>query len=479
MDYNPCGGWPWELQPAVYMAGKNFEVSDNDLWSTWAMLYAAPTTNRTANAKLPSPPGSLPPYPWTRNLSNFEFTSFGLIQRNVLWHGEDCQWFDRANHLIFEGNICTGNNPMAGGVSGNVVASYGGRSTNRLYIGGNTYRHTYGNNREAQTGDNFGSIYGGIFLGISEDGLNLTTPGGNFSVVGGLKKGSTDLNFGKAIVILNGTGAGQYRRVVGWSWDHTDGGTSWWLLNRPFAVRPDRDAIIQITAFRGELIFANNVYEDVGAVQTYGVSINTIWTGLTGERMGGFRNEGLGYSYKQNGMYHAAVQPSYYNQWIGISVPEALWPARRPENLGGRAGNFSGFWLGDRLQTSGYSFWTSPAKKCAETMAAGAAADEVASRAVYLNRFIVWKRCKVASNGGFLISHGSDLLLEDNVVNDSLAGFSFAMPDVLGSNFTNPPPFATLGNPETCQNCSVGTAAALIRGNVAHNVGTDLLQSVV
>lgn len=112
-------------------------------------------------------------------------------------------------------------------------------------------------------------------------------------------------------------------------------------------------------------------------------------------------------------------------------------------------------------------------------MASGAPADEVASRAVYINRFLVWKRCKLAGNGGFLISHGSDLLIEGNVVNDSLVGFSFAIPDIADSNFTNPPPFATVGHPEMCRNCSVGTAAALIRGNQAHNVVIDLAQAVV
>ena len=100
---------------------------------------------------------------------------------------------------------------------------------------------------------------------------------------------------------------------------------------------------------------------------------------------------------------------------------------------------------------------------------------------MYFNRYVVWKRCKLASNGGFLINHGSDLLLEGNVVNNSVAGKSFATPGMAGpygrSTFSNPPPFAVVSHPavpnthpKTVENCSMGTTAVFLRGNQAHDV---------
>ena len=82
---------------------------------------------------------------------------------------------------------------------------------------------------------------------------------------------NADLNIGKGVFVVNGTGAGQYRRVVDFHWSHDETGTipSWWVLDRPFEVSPDHDAVIAISTFRGEMIFHNNHYEDAVRCQLF------------------------------------------------------------------------------------------------------------------------------------------------------------------------------------------------------------------
>jgi hypothetical protein len=90
-----------------------------------------------------------------------------------------------------------------------------------------------------------------------------------------------ELNFGKALVIANGTGAGQYRRVVDWRWDASEGGKSWWVIDRPFSVLVETEnVLIEVTTFRGNNIFHNNHYEDCGVFQFYGVAIQAICRAL-------------------------------------------------------------------------------------------------------------------------------------------------------------------------------------------------------
>jgi hypothetical protein len=109
---------------------------------------------------------------------------------------------DGIQQVIYENNACIGNSATAGGSN---IATYSGGYSHHLYLGGSTYEHAYGNDRETMTYDDAGSVYYGIFHDISNTtGANvLKTPGGNFSTVGGPKR-NAQYNFGKAIVVANG-----------------------------------------------------------------------------------------------------------------------------------------------------------------------------------------------------------------------------------------------------------------------------------
>ncbi len=74
---------------------------------------------------------------------------------------------------------------------------------------------------------------------------------------------------GGSIVVLNGTGIGQWRRITqaGVYTDPNVTSNRTWLIDSPFDVTPDGSSFIQIMPFRGRIIFARNHYVDVGAFQ--------------------------------------------------------------------------------------------------------------------------------------------------------------------------------------------------------------------
>ena len=67
---------------------------------------------------------------------------------------------------------------------------------------------------------------------------------------------------GGSVAVLDGLGAGDYRRVAAW-----EGNTI--TLDRPFATELDGSSFINVGPFRGRSIFNHNAYSDGGAFQLY------------------------------------------------------------------------------------------------------------------------------------------------------------------------------------------------------------------
>lgn len=461
--------WPVHTQPAIMLLGRNYQISDCDLWATWSVLYSGLTPPP------PGPPTSDPHAsrgPWLNS-------EFGLITGNTIWNGGNCHWFDSVHMLIYEGNTCTGNSAMAGG---NNIATYSGDATHHLYLANNVYRQAWGNDRETMTYDDFGSAYYGAFTSIesNSDGTAvLRTPGGNRTTIGGKKKNDI-VNFDKAVVVVNGSGAGQYRRLIGWQWANDPAESSSWHLDRPFDFPPEKDALISVMTFRGRNIFFQNQHEDSGAFQFYGAGISNYVVGLTGSRMGGFLSVGMG----GDGGYN----PNLYNQFIDVTVLEGLRADHREESL--LSGDYisptpqqqrcisssgsvlkcgSGILFGDRLtglaDVSSFSITTNV--PCSQQFMEG----EIDN-----HRYIVWRRNQVKSNGGFFINGGSDVIMEHCTVSDFLPNFSGA-PLTRGGAYMEQPlasaaPFAVTNytGTEGCpswgcnENCR-GASGVIVRGN--------------
>lgn len=119
--------------------------------------------------------------------------------------------------------------------------------------------------------------------------------------------------------------------------------------------------------------------------------------------------------------------------------------------------------------------------------AAGAPDTEIEQRAIYYNRYIEWRRCVVPTNGGFMIQHGADMLLENNAVGPSVAGRATraaSLPPVGYGPYLRSPtlhghPFVVVGHPEVGPDAnshwasvypgnvsSMGTQGVLLRNNL-------------
>ena len=89
---------------------------------------------------------------------------------------------------------------------------------------------------------------------------------------------------GGALIVLNGTGAGQIRRIV----SAADNTGHEWILDAPLQHMEDsRDSFVQILPFRGRNIFHNNHLSDVGALQFYGIGLENVVSENKLERMAG------------------------------------------------------------------------------------------------------------------------------------------------------------------------------------------------
>jgi len=94
---------------------------------------------------------------------------------------------------------------------------------------------------------------------------------------------------GGCIAVLNGTGVGQYRRIVtpGIGPEKTNPNNRTWVVDSPWTLDPDSSSWIQITPYRGRNIFSGDSFSDGGAFQYYGQALDNILADSTFERMTG------------------------------------------------------------------------------------------------------------------------------------------------------------------------------------------------
>jgi hypothetical protein len=280
-----------EVRWLIQTSGTNYEIRDCDLYATSSVLTSGGSGG------------------------GYGGNSWGWVSGNKIWNGQNAHGSDQWKQVIFEHNTIVGISLTAGG---NHVASYNGGYAQHLHFNGNSYQHVWGGDREVMTYDNAGGAYFGPLTSAGGDasaatatgriGSNLTIKtlgpriplnrtgnkssvnGGGWVVVGG------------ALLVLNGTGAGQVRRLVA----NTDPYT--WTLDRPLdavdlapapstttsetttttattsetttseTVETDapKPSFVQLLPYRGRNIWWNNSYEDTGAFQFYGIGIENV-----------------------------------------------------------------------------------------------------------------------------------------------------------------------------------------------------------
>lgn len=227
-------------------------------------------------------------------------SSNGLVRDSKVQYGRNGFGCEAISRVIIEDCIFEG---IDLGASGNYSATYFGNSSDNLYLKGNRFANAYGLDREFFTFDGTGGAYFG----------HITTVSGNKMVLAKdplfKRYAPNPTNWvNTAVCILKGKGIGQYRRVVKHSGRD-------WEVDKPWSVEPDETSILSIVPFRGRTLVVNNTFEDGGALQLYGMSIENIVSGNKGIRMNGFLAWGL----------NARLwgwQPSWYNQFLNNEIVE-------------------------------------------------------------------------------------------------------------------------------------------------------------
>ena len=164
----------------------------------------------------------------------------------------------------------------------------GGGFAHHIYIGSNSIEQVWGNDREVMTYDNAGNAYFGPIASTSANGTQLTIS----NAMDPTTYGYTDQIAGGAMVVVSGTGAGQYRRIVSWPRSLPNNSSGTFEIDTPLTVPLDGSSVVQVMPMRGKNIFHNTHYRDGGAFQFYGIGVDNLVVGMTMERAGGFANWG-------------------------------------------------------------------------------------------------------------------------------------------------------------------------------------------
>lgn len=273
--HNRWANWTLEQPgPLLALHGRIFEVTDCDLFSTYDVIQSM-TTNWMCNKAV-----------WPNNCHG---AFFGVVARNRIYNGGAAHFTNQWNQVIFENNYIHGISVIAMGQSIG-TAPWGGYDAHIL-IQDNHYRFVWGNDREVMTFDDAGGSYFGTLQSVNGTGLVTSndcwlpqdTEWGGWG--------------GGAVVVLNGTGAGQWRRIAVPNGNAT--GNRTWQVDAPFTVTPATApaagaaaSFVEILPFRGRIIFHRNSYEDTGAFQFYGHAVSNIVADNVAARFGGFINWG-------------------------------------------------------------------------------------------------------------------------------------------------------------------------------------------
>ena len=203
--------------------------------------------------------------------------------------------------LVFEDNEIIGASMVAAGGSLNTFFNAHTGSWN-LYFARNRIRTVFGSDREGTSSDGGGGNHTGHI--VSAEGVKLVLSDEPQMVADIWYK---EAKPGMGVYILDGRGAGQWRRV-----SKQEGRTV--ELDRPWLVAPDRTSIVSISVFQGNYILVGNDYSDsTCAIQIFGISIGHIIAGNTSTRAGGFHVWGLCYG---------SIQPSWYCQMMDNKILE-------------------------------------------------------------------------------------------------------------------------------------------------------------
>ncbi|NLO74625.1 MAG: hypothetical protein GX100_11045 [candidate division WS1 bacterium] len=242
------------------------------------------------------------------------------------YRGSDAQWtvrLDGDNVQLTDCEITTDSPPVHIGGSNVVVARNrffntpsagwnpgGGRNSiwednqlwgicsgaggQNIYFARNVARHTYQGFRELMTSDTGGGSYLGKVAATEGTSLTLAEKG----------RLMTGRNM---VVIMEGTGMGQYRYILDRDEQHL-------TIDRPWDVPPDETSIVAITSVVWHSILTGNDMSDGStALSLYGAHYDCVLAGNTAARTTGFVSRG---------MHYGGPAPCFNIQWLNNRITE-------------------------------------------------------------------------------------------------------------------------------------------------------------
>ncbi|HUU94456.1 MAG TPA: glycosyl hydrolase family 28-related protein [Phycisphaerae bacterium] len=232
---------------------------------------------------------------WTKNIG-FSAQGHDVVCRNNRAHCEQGGW-------------C----PVGGGRRGIVECNeFTGVTTGitrgaEVWFAGNKIAHLYHGFREGFTTDGcFGGP--GLLTDVQVEGREIRCQAANTR--------TDPPHIPAAVRILDGTAAGQYRRVERFESDRL-------VMDRPFDVQPDATSVLwAANAMARHILFENDVSDTGIAAQFYGGALDCVLAGNRSARSGGFRAWGN--------------ESCWYVQMLGNHISEGYGTAG-PETHGGQS----------------------------------------------------------------------------------------------------------------------------------------------
>ena len=276
---------------AIMVNGRNWEVSDCEIYSSWGVIgqsFAPPVVDLLARG------------------------GYGLVARNQLHNGRGATFgADSAKEWLIEDNTIAGTSVMSGG---NSLATGTGAFNHHIFWGKNSFQFDWSQDREIMTFDGGGIGYAGPIASVSADGT---------TIVSSRLCRPTHVFTGGSMTVLNGTGAGQMRRLIAWG---TANASCWFKIAAPFdaPVDPSSGQWLSAQIFKGAQLFEGNSYTDVGSFQFYGMAMDVVVHAEQGSRMTGFHTWGQWHRRNDTGdrFWHNQPHPNLRTQFLGLKLTD-------------------------------------------------------------------------------------------------------------------------------------------------------------
>ena len=226
--------------------------------------------------------------------------------------------------VIFEDNQCRGywpsthysaNDTFRRNGKGGVMNTY----AEMIYMARNQAHDVWAGDREITSLDShgpFGFYFGGV-AGVK--GTQLTVKENNADGTPAKLGKGTGLA-GAAVYILDGRGAGQYRRVVSVADDFRT-----LIIEQPFQVEPDGTSVISVAKYHGKLLYVDDSFTDGGDVQLWGGAVNAVFKNVSMTRCGGYN--------QTTGFIFGGLIPLWYFEQFNTHVIEGNNPGGPPFKL--------------------------------------------------------------------------------------------------------------------------------------------------